>query len=99
MVVRMRSNKSHTGNRRSHHALSGPRLSKCECGAVYKRHTACVECGKYRGRQVIDVVARVERDQRRSKRRHEEARAMGETSEPTPKAEETKETKTKEDKK
>jgi len=73
----MRANRSHTGNRRSHHKLEETRLSKCECGAQYKRHRACADCGKYRGRQVIDVVARTERAQRRAKRKQEEARELG----------------------
>lgn len=94
MGVRMRVNRSHTGNRRSHHALEEPRLSKCECGAFHKRHRACEECGKYRGKQVIDVVARAEREQRRAKRKQEEAREMGqETNNQGEEANETKERK------
>jgi len=73
----MRINRSATGQRRSHHGLKEPRLSKCECGAFYVRHRACQECGKYRGKQVVDVVARQERTQRRAKRKQEEAREMG----------------------
>lgn len=73
----MRVNKSHTGNRRSHHGVAEPRLSKCACGAFHERHRACGECGQYRGKQVIDVVARTERETRRAKRKQEEAREMG----------------------
>ncbi|PIR86371.1 50S ribosomal protein L32 [Candidatus Kaiserbacteria bacterium CG10_big_fil_rev_8_21_14_0_10_43_70] len=98
MGVRMRVNRSHTGNRRSHHALEEPRLSKCECGAFHKRHRACSECGKYRGKQVIDIVARVEKQQRRAKRKQEEAREMGqEANTPTEETKTTKETKGKEE--
>ncbi len=62
MVVRMRSTRSHTGNRRSHHALGGTRLSTCgDCGAKHIRHQACASCGKYRGRVVVDVAARAEK--------------------------------------
>jgi len=54
----MRHTKGHTGNRRSHHGLNEPRFSKCpECGAEHLRHTACMSCGTYRGRAVIDVKA------------------------------------------
>ena len=73
----MRSTKGHTGNRRSHHALSEPRLSKCECGAYHVRHQACQACGKYRGHQVIDVVARTERAQRRTAQREQLLRELG----------------------
>lgn len=98
-MVRMRVNRSHTGNRRSHHALEEPRLSKCECGAFYKRHRACQECGKYRGKQVIDVVARTEREQRRASKKQQEAKELGQeqaAQEPEPE-EEVKETKNKEE--
>jgi ribosomal protein L32 len=32
-------------------------------------HRACPECGKYNDKIVVDVVARAERDARRTKRR------------------------------
>ena len=58
-MVRMRINRSATRTRRSHHALTEPRLSTCkECGAKYMRHRACNECGKYRGRVVTDIAAK-----------------------------------------
>ncbi len=77
MVVRMRANRSKTGMRRSHAAISGARLSKCECGANRIAHRACSACGKYNGRVVIDIVARTEREQRRLKRREKELKASG----------------------
>jgi len=62
MVVRMRHTRSHTRNRRSHHALTGPRLSACkDCGTMHLRHTVCTNCGKYRGRAVLNVVAKAEK--------------------------------------
>jgi large subunit ribosomal protein L32 len=94
MGVRMRVNKSHTGNRRSHDALNEPRLSACPCGAFHERHRACQECGTYRGRQVIDVVARAERAVRRDKRRDAEARAQGEEGSSAQGASETTPTET-----
>lgn len=77
MVNRMRATKGHSNNRRSHHALEEVRLSKCECGAYRRRHHACPECGKYRGNQVVDVVARAERDARREAKRLKDLEAMG----------------------
>jgi large subunit ribosomal protein L32 len=60
MVVRMRATRSHRNNRRSHHALSAARVSKCvNCGALHKRHAICMNCGTYRGRKVIDLAAKV----------------------------------------
>ena len=61
MVVRMRHTRSHTANRRSHHALISPRMSKCECGAMRSPHRACAVCGKYNGKVVVDMVAKAAR--------------------------------------
>ncbi len=77
MVVRMRANRSKTGKRRSHQGLSSPRAVRCECGALRLPHRACLECGRYRGRVVIDVVARAKRDARRSARKEKELRESG----------------------
>lgn len=62
MVVRMRVTRSHRNNRRSHHGLKQPRLSKCvNCEALHLRHRMCAECGNYRGRVVVDVAAKLEK--------------------------------------
>lgn len=66
MVVRMRHTRGHTRNRRSHHGLKVIRLSKCgDCGAMHMKHRACMQCGKYRGKQVIDVKKRIEKKQKK----------------------------------
>ena len=58
MVNRMRANRSHRDNRRSHHALDDVRLSKCaNCGAMHISHTLCEKCGIYNGRKVVDMTA------------------------------------------
>lgn len=61
MVVRMRSTKSHTGNRRSHHALSKPALTKDEAGNPALRHRLSKATGTYRGRKVVDLSAKLEK--------------------------------------
>jgi large subunit ribosomal protein L32 len=83
MVIRMRVNRSKSGKRRSHHALSATRLIKCECGALRQNHRACAACGKYDGRIVVDVVSRAERDSKRMKRREKAMRAAGLVTEAT----------------
>ncbi len=77
MVVRMRRNRSQTAKRRSHHAISAPKLLKCDCGALRLNHRACKECGKYNGKVVIDVVAEAKRAARRKTRKDKELRASG----------------------
>ena len=89
MVVRMRRNRSQTAKRRSHHAIGGMRLATCECGALRVSHKACVDCGKYNGRIVVDVVARTKRDQRRSSKKQKELRESGQSTESTTKEKET----------
>jgi large subunit ribosomal protein L32 len=61
MVVRMRHTRAHTANRRSHHALKAQKLATCECGAVRVSHRACAECGRYRGRVVVDMAAKAKK--------------------------------------
>lgn len=68
MVVRMRSTKSHTANRRSHHALKSTSFAKCEhCEVLKRRHTVCSACGYYRGKKVLDLVKKAEKKQKKEK--------------------------------
>ena len=74
MVVRMRSTKSHTKNRRSHHALMRTSLDKCEnCKALKLRHSVCAACGFYRGKKVLDLIAKTEKRQKKEKAKKAEA--------------------------
>lgn len=61
MVVRMRHTRSHTRNRRSHHALSAPAITSEKGGALNLRHRVSPVSGTYRGRQVIDVEKKIEK--------------------------------------
>jgi len=81
MVVRMRANRSKTGQRRSHLRAESLRVSRCECGAVRLAHRACPSCGKYNGKVIIDIVARTERGQRRDKRKEKALRESGQVTE------------------
>lgn len=56
MVNRMRHNRSQRGSTRSHHALKGIGLTLCpDCKAPVLRHKVCLNCGKYRGKVVINM--------------------------------------------
>ncbi|MEK7135338.1 MAG: 50S ribosomal protein L32 [Patescibacteria group bacterium] len=65
MVVRMRHTRSHTKNRRSHHALSKPALTKDEAGNAHLRHRVSKATGTYRGRKVVDLSAKLEKRARK----------------------------------
>lgn len=67
MVVRMRHTRGHTGNRRSHHALMRPALSKDESGNFHLRHRMSPENGSYRGRKVVDLAPQLEKRARKTK--------------------------------
>ncbi len=72
MVNRMRANRAHRDNRRSHHALVDVRLSKCSnCGAMHTRHTLCEKCGTYRGKKIIDMTALVAKKVTKDKKKAE----------------------------
>ncbi len=74
MVIRMRHTKSHTKNRRSHHALKSTNFAKCtNCSALKMRHTVCNSCGFYRGKKVVDMVKKTEKKQAKAKAKQAEA--------------------------
>jgi large subunit ribosomal protein L32 len=68
----MRHTRATTGDRRSHHAIKSVRLSKCEkCGVMRPSHRVCLSCGNYRGKQVIDVLAKLGKREQKTKAKAE----------------------------
>ncbi|HTE49117.1 MAG TPA: 50S ribosomal protein L32 [Candidatus Paceibacterota bacterium] len=64
----MRSTKSHTKNRRSHHALESTSFTVCEnCKALKRRHSVCFVCGFYRGKKVLDLIKKTEKKHKKEK--------------------------------
>jgi large subunit ribosomal protein L32 len=90
MVIRMRHTRSHTGNRRSHHALKAATLSKCShCGEAHRPHHMCLECGYYNGRQVMDLATEKTKRDARIKAKNEVIKnSLGLTDEKAPEAKE-----------
>ncbi len=84
----MRHTRSHTGNRRSHHALKAATLSKCShCGESHRPHHMCLSCGYYNGRQVMDLASeKVKRDARIKAKEEKIKNELGVTA-PTPSTE------------
>lgn len=74
-VPKKRTPKSKKGMRRSHHGKSAMSVSACpNCKAGILPHRACLTCGMYRGRQVLNVTQKVEKAE---KKRKEKARKTG----------------------
>ncbi len=72
MVVHMRHTRSHTANRRSHHALKGARFETCaKCKQDHLMHRACPNCGTYRNRVVIDVAKKAMKKAKKSEAKSE----------------------------
>jgi len=73
--MRRRHTKSHTQNRRSHHALKLLVLAVCaKCGQPVLPHKACPNCGTFKGKEVIDVLKKL--DKRDRKKREKELAAQ-----------------------
>jgi len=77
----MRRNRSQTAKRRSHHGIKGIRVAKDTAGNLYLSHRVNPVTGMYKGRIVIDVVAKKQREDRRMKRREKNLRESGQTTE------------------
>ncbi len=68
MVVRMRHTKSKRNRVRSHHALKLGQFVLCgHCKAEMIPHTVCLNCGYYNQREVIDVLAKLDKKGRKKK--------------------------------
>ena len=74
MVNRMRHNRAQRGDTRSHHALKAVDLSVCpDCNTKRLNHKVCSNCGKYNGRVVVDVNAKLAKKEKKLKAKKEEA--------------------------
>ncbi len=67
MVNRMRHTRAHRDNRRSHHALASSFLGLCDkCNKPKLPHRLCLNCGNYHGREVVDLVAKLAKKNKKS---------------------------------
>lgn len=75
----MRHTKGKRNRVRSHHALKSVHFAACgHCGKPLRPHIMCQNCGYYGGRQVVDVLAKLDKKER--KKREKELHAHEEKS-------------------
>lgn len=67
-VPKKKTNKSKRNKRRSHHARARLQLGKCpRCSELVPAHMTCLNCGTYRGREVIDVLKKLNKKEKKEK--------------------------------
>jgi len=67
-VPKQRKTKSRRNQRRMHIYVESPSLTRCpKCNKPVRPHTACLNCGYYKGRKVIDVLSDLDKKERKKK--------------------------------
>lgn len=78
----MRHTRAHTRNRRSHHSVNGASISRCEkCSEPVLPLTLCMNCGTYKGREMIDVLKKLNKKERKQKEKELKAKEEEQASE------------------
>lgn len=81
-VPKQRHTKSRRNKRRMHIFLKQPVSTRCpKCGEPVLPHTICPNCGYYKGREVIDVLAKLEKKERKKKEKEIKAKEREEKKE------------------
>lgn len=63
-----------------HLFIKQPKLTACKkCGKPVRPHTVCPECGFYKGREVINVLAKLDRKERKAKEKEMKAKESEKT--------------------
>jgi len=67
-VPKQKHTKSRRNKRRMHIFIKAPALAVCsKCGKPVPSHIVCPNCGYYKGREVIDVLKKLNRKERKQK--------------------------------
>lgn len=75
-VPKQRHTKSRRNKRRMHLYIKGAVLTVCpKCGKKVRPYSVCQHCGYYKGREVIDILKKLTKKER--KKRQKEIAAKG----------------------
>jgi large subunit ribosomal protein L32 len=67
-VPKQRKTKSRRNQRRMHLFVKAPILVRCpKCGKSVLPHTVCPNCGYYKGKEVIDVLAKLTKKEKKQR--------------------------------
>ncbi len=67
-VPKRRHTSTKRNMRRSHHFKKPVKLMSCsKCGEAILPHMACPNCGTYKGREVINVLKKLDKKERKAK--------------------------------
>ncbi|MBZ9572195.1 50S ribosomal protein L32 [Patescibacteria group bacterium] len=83
-VPKQRHTKSRRNKRRLHIFSRTPVLTRCpKCGKPVFPHTICQNCGYYKGREIIDVISKLEKKERKKRKKEIKAKEREEKAKKT----------------
>ncbi len=75
-VPKQRKTKSRRNQRRMHIFIETPKLTLCtKCGKPVLAHIVCQNCGFYKGNEVIDVMKKLTKKEKKKKQKEIEAKS------------------------
>ena len=78
-VPKWNQTSSKRDQRRANIKIVPPSLNKCpKCGKSVLPHTACSFCGFYKGKEVVNVMAKLERKEKKAREKEIKAKEMEE---------------------
>jgi len=84
-VPKQKHTKSRRNKRRAHLFIKKPTLSLCpKCKKPVLPHTVCLNCGYYKGKEVIDVLKKLDKKERKKKEKEIKAGESKEKKEAKP---------------